>query len=208
MRGMVLCKRRARIVGIGVSASGLSTLNVSPASVVNVLRGRGVRIGAKSVTARVCRLHLHARKACADLRSVRGRLVVDGSKQRTHLKSVTAIRHKCCSPPSALVQIGNGHTVNVNITDKTGSGIMTINGTISRELTRVRRLLPVNVRLASLCPRSGVTSRTGGNFVLGLVRSLIVIVLVVFIIVKSHTNVLVNDSLLFSMNNALLVVLV
>lgn len=205
MVGMTLFNARARIMGVSVSIGGLTNVNVSPGRLTNLLRSRGRVVGAKRVATNRRRLHIITGNVCAAISSVQGRIVAAQTK-RMGLKSVTIVRGKCVSPPNAVVHIGNGHTVNVNMSASPRQSIMLAKRVMSGGLTRLLPLVPMKLGLRDLCLRGIVTGRTGGKFVVGLVRSVLVIVIVVVLIVKVHTKMLVNASLIFSVKNALLVV--
>lgn len=205
MVGITLFNMRARIVGVFVSMGGLIKVNVSPGRLTSLLRSRGRVVGANRVDTNRRRLQIITGKVCAAISSVHGRIVAAGTK-RMGLNSVTIVRDKCVSPTSAVVHIGKGHTVNVNMSASPRHSIMRANRVMSTGLTRLLPLVPMKVRLRPLCLRGIVTGRTGGKFVVGLMRSVLVIVIVVVLMVKLHTKILVNSSLVFSVNNAVLVV--
>lgn len=202
---MTLFNARARIVRVFVSMGGLTKVNVSPGRLTDLLRSRGRVVGANRVDTKRRRLHVITGNACAAISSVHGRIVA-ASNKRIGLNSVTVVRGKCVRPPNGVVRIGKGHTVNVNVSASPAGSIMGANRLMSQELTRLVPLVPIKLRLRDLCPRGIVTGRTGGKFVVGLVRSVLVIVMVVVLIVNVHTKMLVNSSLVFSVKNALLVV--
>lgn len=192
-------------MGVFVSAGGLMNVNVSPGRLTDLLRSRGRVVGAKRVHTKRRRLQMATGNVCAAVSSVHGRIVAAGTK-RIGLKSVTIVRGNCLSPPSGVVRMGKGHTVNVNISASPRQSMIRANRGMGTGLDRLLPLVPMKLRLRDLCLRGRVTGRTGGKFVVGLVRSVLVMVIVVVLMVKLHTNILVNSSLVFSVKNALLVV--
>lgn len=200
-----LCNGHSRYVGVSLLRSHVTGLNIGPTRMLTALGNRGGAACAKCCRGNRGHVHIAMGSGFGAMRSVKGVLVRKRSSSRLHLDSVTHVRGTCRSPAHGRVFCSRRHTLNVLVTTSDNSSVVGMNRTMRDGLRRLgTRHLPTKIRYRGVFCRPRQMNDSLKAFIVGLVRSIVVMMLVLVVTVKFGDNLVVNVDLIVAMFNSFL----
>ena len=179
-----------------------------PNMIQQTLQTQNLLVNTGEITTGAYQLRVRTEGTYNSIDDIRNQLIVTKNGNEVRLGDIAEIERGYLNPPNNLMHVNGMRAIGIGVATGAKDDVVAVGNAVEERLGEMKSLFPVGMELESIYPENRIAHDANNGFIINLIESLLIVIVIIFMVMRTRAGMLVGSSLLFSVGGTLLIMLV